>query len=625
MKTYLFFALSTVITFCLASAFAVDANTTILHEGPDPICHWVFNGRTVSESRLEARLGPDGTIEGEYTVDNENGILLNSNDSAIVVAENFADLKPEYLPQKDFTISAWFTVNERITWGSIACAMQDNGSFEKGWVLGYNQRNFYIGLSTEGANDGDGLMTYLTGSTDYELGKFYHVVAAYDGTTLQLFVNGKLDSESTVQSGKILYPESAPLVLGSYRDDDESEAHQGRITEIAVYDLAAKPEWVAKEFEHNANLTQVPTMDIDEKLEFVVPPYLQMGTKSSMTVGWQTGKPAKGSVRYGETAEVTQVAEGQAGKFVQHVKLDGLKINTQYFYRVESTDSDGKKIEGEVLTFQTAPDSETPFAFAIISDTQDNKKVSGIVAEMAWAQRPNFMIHPGDLVGTGSNDRDWTQEFFPAMHPLIGRVPMYPVLGNHEQNAKNYYDYFQLPEPEYYYEFEYGNSHFFMIDTNKNVGPDSEQYKWLDTALSKCTAKWKFVVHHHPPYSSDENDYGDLWKSNKSTRGDLRARQLAKLYDKHSVDIVWNGHIHSYERTWPVFDESVTPGKGTIYMVTGGGGGSLETPGPYRTFFENTVKHGHHYCMAYVNGGVLEFKAFDLEGRLFDYMKLDKK
>ena len=50
-----------------------------------------------------------------------------------------------------------------------------------------------------------------------------------------------------------------------------------------------------------------------------------------------------------------------------------------------------------------------------------------------------------------------------------------------------------------------------------------------------------------------------------------------------------------------------------------------ETPGPYRPFFQNNVKRGHHYCMAHVNDGVLEFKAFDLEGRLFDYMKLEKE
>jgi len=309
---------------------------------------------------------------------------------------------------------------------------------------------------------------------------------------------------------------------------------------------------------------------------------------------------------------------------IHTLRLTGLKPETQYFYRVSVTDSEKRNLDDELHTFQTANHRETPFAFAIISDTQDNPAVAGKVARMARGQRPNFVLHPGDLVGTGSSPADWTEEFFPSLHPLISQVALFPVLGNHEQNARYYYDYMDLPEPEYYYEFEYGNAHFFMIDTNKKVDVDSEQYKWLDHALAKSTATWKFVCHHHPPYSSDEDDYGDLWKG-KSSHGDLRVRELAALYDKHHVDIVWTGHIHSYERTWPIENQRVVDVGGTIYMITGGGGGRLETPGPTRPWFQNNVRHGHHYCMVAINGRVLEFKAFDLEGRLFDTMKIEKQ
>ena len=210
------------------------------------------------------------------------------------------------------------------------------------------------------------------------------------------------------------------------------------------------------------------------------------------------------------------------------------------------------------------------------------------------------------------------------MRPLISRVAFYPVLGNHEQNASNYYEYMSLPDPEYYYDFRYGDAHFFMVDTNRNVGPGSEQYEWLDAALGESTAAWKFACHHHPPYSSDENDYGDLWKQNKSERGDLRARQLSTLYDKHGVDLVWNGHIHSYERTWPVRDGKAVSKDGPIYMITGGGGGGLETPGPYRPFFQNQVRRGHHYVMAHLNGDTLEVRSYDLDDRLFDTFTIKK-
>jgi hypothetical protein len=132
------------------------------------------------------------------------------------------------------------------------------------------------------------------------------------------------------------------------------------------------------------------------------------------------------------------------------------------------------------------------------------------------------------------------------------------------------------------------------------------------------------VSHHHPSYSSDENDYGNLWKG-KSSYGDMRVKQLTPLYDKYGVDIVWNGHIHSYERTWPVIGGKVVDDAGTIYMITGGGGGGLETPGPVKPFFQNNVRRGHHFVTVAVNGRTLEMKAFDIDGKLFDFLKIDKR
>ncbi len=614
--------------FLIATLVAFSANAAGPHDGPDPIAHWMMYSRTLEGNRLHARLGPSATIDGKLTVarDPLGQSLAFDGKSAAVVAKDIAKLHKDFLPRKNITITAWVCIEEGQTWGGIINAIQDNGSFEKGWILGFNEKRFYFGLSSTGADDGDGRMTYLEGKTRFEKGKFYFVAATFDGTVMQLFVNGKLDGESKAQSGDILYPKSAPLVIGAYQDKDEDFRLKGRIREIAVYDKAAKPKWIAEEFDHQKRLAAMPVQGVrPAKFDFSIQPYLQYVTKNSITIMWETTRPGNSVVQFGESDAVSQEKKLNDMRYVHEVKIENLKPETQYFYKVLSRDAQKKEVKSKVFTFQTANKFETPFAFAIISDTQSNPKVAGKVATMAWGQRPNFLLHPGDLVGTGTNDRHWKEQFFPSMHPLISRVAFFPVLGNHEVNARNYYDYMSLPKPEYYYQFSYGNADFFMIDTNKNVDEKSEQYKWLDAALAKSKATWKFVCHHHPPYSSDENDYGNLWKSNKSTRGDKRVRVLTKLYDKHGVDIVWCGHIHSYERTWPLHKNKVVKnGQGPIYMITGGGGGGLETPGPYKPWFQNNVRRGHHYCMVAINGKTLEFKAFDLENRLFDYMKLNK-
>ncbi|MFZ4733510.1 MAG: metallophosphoesterase, partial [Pirellulales bacterium] len=172
----------------------------------------------------------------------------------------------------------------------------------------------------------------------------------------------------------------------------------------------------------------------------------------------------------------------------------------------------------------------------------------------------------------------------------------------------------------------------FMLDSNKKVDPESEQYRWLEEQLAGIRAArargapapvWTFVSYHHPSYSSDEDDYGNLWKG-KSTWGDTRIRPLTKLFDDYAVDFVWNGHIHSYERTWPVRDGRVVEDGGTIYMITGGGGGGLEQAGPIRPPFQNNVRRGHHFVFVSVNGHDLELKSYGLEGQLFDTLRVRK-
>ena len=598
-----------------------------IHDGPDPIGHWTFDSKHIKDNIVQARLGPNGKLVSKPQFAKDplgESLRFDRRGQECFLAENFQTIL-EHLPEESMTVSAWVAIDRVTRWGGIMCVMQDNGSAETGWVLGYNDQNqFTFAISTAGAEDGDGRLTYIASDSKFDLGKLYHVVAVYDGRLMQLFVNGKLASSSKDQSGKIRYPKSTPAVIGAYHDSNEVYKLNGRIREISLYDIAAKPKWVKEEFEHRQDLAKLPKLIRDNPTSFIVKPYLQYGTRDSMTIMWRAAKPGPGVVHWGENARCKNSIESTKETEIQEVKITGLKPETQYFYWVDSVDANGNTIESDVSTFQTAAKPDTPFAFAVISDTQHNPKVSGPIAELAWAQRPNFLLHAGDLVDQGRMSDDWIDEFFASMHPLISRVPMFPVLGNHEQNAKAYYQYMSLPDPEYYYQFSYGNADFFMIDSNKKVDSDSEQFKWLDKALADSQATWKFVSHHHPPYSSDENDYGNLWKTNKSSRGDTRMRALIPLYDKYGVDIVWTGHIHSYERTWPLRENKAVDVNGTIYMITGGGGGSLETPGPYRPFFQNNVRRGHHYVMVAINGRKLEFKAFSLDDKMFDSMTISK-
>jgi predicted phosphodiesterase len=263
--------------------------------------------------------------------------------------------------------------------------------------------------------------------------------------------------------------------------------------------------------------------------------------------------------------------------------------------------------------------------FALIGDTQRNNRTPWAwskIAEKVWADRPNFVVLAGDLVDKGLIKEQWTDMFFPDGHVLMSRVPVYPVLGNHEQDAPYYYQYVVAPKPEYYYTFTYGNAQFFMIDTNRPVNEGSEQYEWLDWALAQSTARWKIVVHHHPPYSSDSDDHGNTDRA-LSTLG-TDARNLVPLYEQYGVDFCLFGHTHLYERTWPIKDNRINMKEGVVYINSGGAGGGLEAFAPTRSWFTVELESVHHYCTFNIFDNTVIFKAIDHEGRLLDAFQMEK-
>lgn len=524
------------------------------------------------------------------------------------------------LPKRDFTVSAWVNLDKTTEFGGILGCVQDTGDAKGGWVLGYTTDAFYFALSSQSQ---PGKLTYIKDAKPLTTGKWYYVVGTYDGQSMKLYVNGELRAETREQSGDIAYPKAATYALAALKNNTETRPMAGTLLEASVLGRALNQAQINDEFLPGTLLTSwEPTYESTQR--YVVTPYLQFATQDGMTIMWESSRPCLGYVEYGEARPYTLKAE-QTGEptLIHEIRLTNLKAETPYFYRVHMTAEDGSDLPSDDLTFQTAVKPDSPFAFAIIGDTQKNKPVIEKLQPFAFSLRPNFEIHLGDVVNSGPDRDEWIKELLPASSPLISRICMYPCIGNHEGNHSNYFKYFSLPTPEYYYTYTYGNAQFFVLDTNRDVSEGSEQYQWLEKELSKSTATWKFAYHHHPIYSSDEDDYGDTYKG-PSTHGDRDLQPLAHLYEKYNLDIAFAGHIHSYERTWPIRDGKVDMQHGVRYMVAGGGGGGLESAGPNRVWFTQRVYRGHHLGYIMISGGDLQFQLFDLEGRLFDQFEIHK-
>jgi hypothetical protein len=177
-------------------------------------------------------------------------------------------------------------------------------------------------------------------------------------------------------------------------------------------------------------------------------------------------------------------------------------------------------------------------------------------------------LHCGDLVGDVNNPEEWDR-FFEAARPVLSEVPIFPVLGNHEDNSPDYYDAFGVSQ---WYSFDCGNAHFAMLDSNLSTAIQAE---WLADDLSGDT-DWKFAVFHHPPYSSASYHWGG-WLDLRTT--------WEPAFIANGVNAVFNGHVHVYERYYE---------NGIHYAVLGIGGGPCymlaeEKIDGYRNSLENTL------------------------------------
>ena len=596
----------------------------------DSRVHWSFESGRQDEGYATDASTPRALPTGAPTFAppaHGGGLILNASEDAAVVAATPEDLS-RLLPRKELTMAAWVALERGHRWGGIVSCVQDNGDAERGVVLGYTSEAFSFGLATTGADDGNGHITYLHSAAPVSWGRWHHVVGTFDGTSTRIYVDGELAGESTEQSGLIDHAPGAPFVLGSYRDDNEDHPMDGRLLEVTVAPRAWSAEEVSRAFQSQRHLTEFePWTDLE--FEFLVEPYLTWPAESAMSVGFELTSPARATVRYwrdsdGEDSAGSVSSEGTSS--LHEFRLEGLEPDQKYFYSVQATNPGDELVESELLSFRTASSPGKAFTFVVIGDTQTQGDVAKRVSDLAWMHRPNLLVHAGDLVDSGTNKRDWTDTFFPSMQPLLGRVPMMPVLGNHEQDAEHYYRYMSLPEPERWYSFRYGDAEFFMMDGNRSLADQSAQLTWLEGALTASEAKWRFAVLHQPPYTSDSNDYGDTLVG-PSVRGDANVRNIVGVLERYDVDICFSGHVHDYERTFPIRDGRVTEyaDGGVIYVTAAGGGGPLEDFDPTNTWFGHKKARYHHLVYVGIHGNKLELQAIDEHGRLFDAITLDKR
>ena len=238
-------SLAVVLIAGLGTGIPVIAQTVVIEDGL--IGYWSFDKDTVKGNTVMDIWGnQDAEMIGKLEiVPGKFGEAVQLGGGAGARVQITDDIKKAELPSKEMTVELWAWDEQFIEWGGYIVAVQDNGAFEKGWLLGTRWKAFSFALSSEDADDGDGLLTYLNSANLYDVNEWYHVVGTYDSKEMKIYVNGKLEGTSGVQSGAINYPDRVFFSIGAYKDDNEDFVHKGMLDEVRLYDRALSEKEVS--------------------------------------------------------------------------------------------------------------------------------------------------------------------------------------------------------------------------------------------------------------------------------------------------------------------------------------------------------------------------------------------
>ncbi|MGV3504368.1 MAG: fibronectin type III domain-containing protein [Adhaeribacter sp.] len=316
-------------------------------------------------------------------------------------------------------------------------------------------------------------------------------------------------------------------------------------------------------------------------------------------------------------AETESLKTGHGPVRYHRVNFQELKPGTLYAYRV----GDGR-YWSEWFQFRTAADQAEPFSFIFLGDAQTelfSLWSRTLRAAYAAAPQARFMVHAGDLVNKAESDQEW-QEWFEAGSFIFGAMPQFLTPGNHEYartaglpHLTKFWDpQINLPRngplgrKEVVYYFDYQNVRLISLNSYWLV---AEQALWLEKVLRDNPQQWTVVMFHYPVFSSSGRNTANL------------QRHWKPLLEKYKVDLVLQGHEHTYARG----SGKAVPGgsPGPVYVTSVSGPKMYQVAG--LPWMERAAENTQLYQVIDVDAGKLVFKAFTVTGDLYDGFELVKK
>eukprot|EP00667_Euglena_gracilis_P003293 EG_transcript_3305 len=251
--------------------------------------------------------------------------------------------------------------------------------------------------------------------------------------------------------------------------------------------------------------------------------------------------------------------------FIHTVPLTGLTPGSTYSYQVSG--------DNRVFSFTMPTNSKLPLNIGMLADVGETPVSNGTLRSIV-SYNPDIVLLAGDL--SYADGWGWKWDSWGRLFEIAGA--WYPFLmcpGNHEVSSGEEYQPYNVRYPmpttrtgspdNTYFSYELGPVHIISLNSYASSSPGSLQYNWLVQDLAsirRSTTPWVLVMFHTPWYNSNTVHFNEA---------QTMMNNIETLMFNAGVDVVMSGHVHSYERTFPMYQGAVNP-CGPVYLNVGDGG-----------------------------------------------------
>jgi len=328
--------------------------------------------------------------------------------------------------------------------------------------------------------------------------------------------------------------------------------------------------------------------------------------------------------------------DGSQTVYAHSVIVKNLTPETLYAYRVGSNEG-----WSEWNQFRTASATLKPFKFLYFGDPQNEiESLCSRVFRAAYKKAPDaaFWAFVGDTVNHGEYDSEYG-EFYNALGWIPRTTPLILLPGNHEYKktsdkptieankpvsleqkglSRLWQPQFNFPKngpkglEESAYYLDYQGIRVVMLNGNEGL---EDQAKWLKKILANNPQRWTVVMIHQPFYSTGED------RDNPYNRA-----LFIKIFDKFGVDLVLQGHDHTYGRTYKLLNgvKQDDSGKGTVYTVSVSGPKQYDPSKRYESLMPKMGTAVQLFQIISVDNNRLFYESYTANGELFDSFELKK-